>query len=134
MSRGWKDTILQQQSELQKLEAMDADMNDANADIEKFLKRPKPSSVAGVQKLPARQRLEASNRRKSEADAHLSSVPPPLQVQSEFNDESQGSIAYEAMEPYLSTHDGGSSPRPSSSGNAGTPKAPETTIRYVSAN
>ena len=130
MSRGWRETLQHQQSELQRLEAIDAGLNDAAQDIDSALRKPKSAS-----RLPARQRLqEANQRRHSSVDVDLtrlegeggSSEP----VQRTFLNEDD---PLENLESQSSAHDLYSDiPISVENGlgdGAGTPKAPETTIR-----
>ena len=131
--KGWRETLQDQQSELQRLEALDADLNLASTDIEKFLKRPKASLQSGSQ-LPARRKVlaAATDRRKSTgstlqsqlqsestySDAEMEEVNTKLMVDVNLNGGSENDVDNEE-EAYLK--------------DTGAAKAPESTIRYQKA-
>lgn len=122
MSGGWKEVLQQQQNELERLEALDSELNTQNTDIDKFLKRPKSAS-----KLPARQKLAESNsRRMSESELKTIMItaldvdPPDNELQTNSMSELEAHLDFKSIAP---TEDDATR----------AAKAPETTIRYQKA-
>ena len=129
MNKGWKETLEQQQNELERLEALDAGLTDATLAIDKALRRPKSAS-----KLPARQRLLESNRRRH------SSVETATHRLAEGSADPDDQLDTNKIEfGPLDHHQSKEQPQPEAAFDTysdipldigdGTPKAPETTIR-----
>jgi hypothetical protein len=121
-SKGWKETLQQQQTELQRLEALDANLNAANNDIDNALRRPRSAS-----KLPARQRLlESNTRRLSAGDVDVGKL--------DLKDLDIGTSNERPRAAFSSVDDDAlfaDVALPGGNEGGGTPKAPETTIRLV---
>ena len=132
MSKSWKETLEQQQNELERLEALDAGLTDATLAIDKALRRPKSASKL----LPARQRLLESNRRRH------SSVETATHRLAEGSADPDDQFDTDKIElDPLNQHQSKGQPQPEVAFDTysdipldngigdGTPKAPETTIR-----
>ena len=133
MSKGWKETLEQQQSELERLEAFDAGLSDATLAIDKALRRPKSAS-----KLPARQRLLESNQRRhsSVGTAATHRVQRSPDPNNHVEDDMIDPVDYLPSKGHAQTADAFDiySDVPLDSGaRESIPKAPETTIRFVAA-
>ena len=130
MSKGWKETLEQQQSELERLEALDAGLSDATLAIDKALRRPKSAS-----KLPARQRLLESNRRRnSSVDTATIRRAEGSSAKDRFEGDELDSIdpsQSKGQSQIADAHDLYSDIPLDNGTGENTPKAPETTIRFI---